>query len=115
MGFQLGGEGYFRHQDQHIPALCKGFFRRPEIHLRFAAAGNAMEKKRREASCPDGRLYYAECAGLLVGKFFGAGMKLQLFAKRIAKNTSPAAADNSFGFQLGQRFSGPGILGSQIL
>jgi len=51
---KLRGQGDFRDQDQCLALLLQGFCDRPQIDLGFAAAGHAVQEKRRELSLPQG-------------------------------------------------------------
>ena len=41
----LGRQGDLRHKDHHGSSLCQQFLRQPDIHQRFAAAGDALQQR----------------------------------------------------------------------
>ena len=45
MRLKLGGQGNFRHQDDHIPAGRQGLFCRPQIDFGFTAAGDPVQQE----------------------------------------------------------------------
>ena len=41
----LGRQGDLRHKDHHGSSLCQQLLRQPDIHQRFAAAGDALQQR----------------------------------------------------------------------
>ena len=109
LGFQLGGQGDFRHQHQHAPGLAERRRRGPQVDLGLAAAGNPVKKKRGKPLFPNRGQQLFQGRGLLRGQMLGRLGDRQAIAHGVAIHRFLMESHQPLGRQSLQGPAGTGV------